>query len=275
MNDNGSLLAMLVMRGFPFLKVPKMSTSDPIREKYYDRVEIADMSADGLFYLGASMSILSLLVDKHEYARTYDWIQIGFLVDAVAMFALGLASRLYLTPRAEDKRRQDFFSSAFGVNLTHEGTVGYYNNDVREPVKKMAAQLLENSLFSKAIALSMARVERLKLLAYGVLWLICVVNRQSDLGVILLISQVVFSEQVVSRWLRLEWLRMRFEKTYEDVYRLWQTRPAASTFNALILDSLSAYEAAKSTAGVTLSSRIFDRLNETISNEWNSVKKVL
>lgn len=257
------------------MKVPKMSTSDPIREKYYDRVEIADMSADGLFYLGASMSILSLLVDKHEYARTYDWIQIGFLVDAVAMFALGLASRLYLTPRAEDKRRQDFFSSAFGVNLTHEGTVGYYNNDVREPVKKMAAQLLENSLFSKAIALSMARVERLKLLAYGVLWLICVVNRQSDLGVILLISQVVFSEQVVSRWLRLEWLRMRFEKTYEDVYRLWQTRPAASTFNALILDSLSAYEAAKSTAGVTLSSRIFDRLNETISNEWNSVKKVL
>ncbi|CAJ8754366.1 Uncharacterised protein [Burkholderia pseudomallei] len=247
-----------------------MSNADPIRKRYFDDVELADTATDWLFYVGAVLSVLSLLLDKSAYPRIYDWVQVGFLIDAVVLFVLGQVSRLYLTPRAEDKRRQDFFGRAFDVSLSHEVTDGYYNNDARDPNRKLAAQLLENSLFSKTIALSMARFERIKLLVYAVLWLVCVINRQSDLGVILAASQVVFSEQLVSRWLRLEWLRMRFEKTYDDVYRLFQSRPAASTFAAMALDSLTSYEAAKSTAGITLSSGTFDKLNPSISNEWTS-----
>ncbi|MBR8219831.1 hypothetical protein [Burkholderia vietnamiensis] len=252
-----------------------MSNADPIRKRYFDDVELADTATDWLFYVGAVLSVLSLLLDKSAYPRIYDWVQVGFLIDAVVLFVLGQVSRLYLTPRAEDKRRQDFFGRAFHVSLSHEVTDGYYNNDARDPNRKLAAQLLENSLFSKTIALSMARFERIKLLVYAVLWLICVINRQSDLGVILAASQVVFSEQLVSRWLRLEWLRMRFEKTYDDVYRLFQSRPAASTFAAMALDSLTSYEAAKSTAGITLSSGTFDKLNPSISNEWTSIKALL
>jgi hypothetical protein len=252
-----------------------MSNADPIRKRYFDDVERSDTATDWLFYCGAVLSILSLLLDKSAHPGMYDWVQVGFLIDAIALFALGQLSRLYLTPRAEDKRRQDFFGCAFDVNLSHEVTDGYYNNDARDPNRKLAAQLLENSLFSKTIALSMARVERIKLLVYALLWLVCVINRQSDLGVILAASQVIFSEQLVSRWLRLEWLRMRFEKTYDDVYRLFQSRPAASTFAAMALDSLTSYEAAKSTAGITLSSGMFDKLNPSISKEWTSIKALL
>ncbi|WP_431821294.1 hypothetical protein [Burkholderia sp. F1] len=252
-----------------------MSNADPIRKRYFDDVERADTATDRLFYCGAVLSVLSLLLDKSVYPRIYDWVQVGFLIDAIALFAVGQLSRLYLTPRAEDKRRQDFFGCAFDVSLSHEVTDGYYNNDARDPNRKLAAQLLENSLFSKTIALSMARVERIKLLVYAVLWLVCVINRQSDLGVILAASQVIFSEQLISRWLRLEWLRMRFEKTYDDVYRLFQSRPAASTFAAMVLDSVTSYEAAKSTAGITLSSGTFDKLNSSISQEWISIKSLL
>ncbi|MEQ2058747.1 hypothetical protein [Burkholderia cenocepacia] len=253
----------------------KMSNADPIRKRYFDDVELADTATDWLFYVGAVLSILSLLLDKSVYPRIYDWVQVCFLIDAIVLFVLGQVSRLYLAPRAEDKRRQDFFGHAFYVSLNHQATDGYYNNDARDPNRRLAAQLLENSLFSKTIALSMVRFERIKLLVYAVLWLVCVINRQSDLGVILAASQVVFSEQLVSRWLRLEWLRMRFEKTYDDVYRLFQSRPAATTFAAMALDSLTSYEAAKSTAGVTLSSRTFDKLNPSISQEWISIKALL
>ena len=252
-----------------------MSNVDPIRKRYFNDVELADTATDWLFYCGAVLSVLSLLLEKSVYPKIYDWVQVGFLIDAIALFILGHVSRLYLTPRAEDKRRQDFFGRAFDVSLSHEVTDGYYNNDARDPNRRLAAQLLENSLFSKNIALSMARVERIKLLVYAVLWLVCVINRQSDLGVILAASQVIFSEQLVSRWLRLEWLRMRFEKTYDDVYRLFQSRPTASTFAAMALDSLTSYEAAKSTAGITLSSGTFDKLNASISKEWISIKALL
>lgn len=59
---------------------------------------------------------------------------------------------------------------------------------------------------------------RSPLIVYAVTWSICVLNRQTDLGIVVAASQAVFSEQVVSKWLRLEWQRIRFEKTYDDVF---------------------------------------------------------
>lgn len=252
-----------------------MSRSDPIRTRYYDAVDLADKFSDWLFYVGAALSIVALLVEKQAHPILYDWILIFFAVAVLALFAIGLVSRLYLTPRAEDKRRQDFFGSACGVSLTYEKTDGYYNNDFTEPIKRMAAQVLENSHFSKAIVLRMARFERAKVVAYALIWLVCLLNRQTDLGIVVAASQAVFSEQVVSRWLRLEWLRIRFEKTYDDVYRLFQSRPAAPKFNAMTLESLGMYETAKANGAITLSSRVFHQLNAELSIEWERIKAEL
>lgn len=218
---------------------------------------------------------MTLLVERQTYPIVYEWLLILFAIAVVALFAIGLASRLYLTPRAEDKRRQDFFSSACGVSLTHDKTDGYYNNDFSEPIKRMAAQVLENSHFSKAIALRMAKGERTKVTAYALIWLLCLLNRQTDLGIVVAASQAVFSEQVISRWLRLEWLRMRFEKTYEDVYRLFQSRPSASKFSAMTLESLGMYETAKANGAITLSSRVFGDMNDALSIEWDRIKAEL
>jgi hypothetical protein len=252
-----------------------MSRSDPIRTRYYDAVELVDKVSNWLFYANAALSIASLLVEKQTHPIAYDWILTFFAVAVAALFTIGLVSRLYLTPRAEDKRRQDFFTSACGVSLTHEQTDGYYNNDFAEPIKRMAAQALENGHFSKAIALRMARTERIKVIAYAVIWLVCVLNRQADLGIVVAASQAVFSEQVVSKWLRLEWLRIRFEKTYDDVYRLFQSKPAAPKFNAMTLESLGMYETAKANAAITLSSKVFHRLNAELSAEWDRIKAEL
>lgn len=252
-----------------------MSRSDPIRARYYEAVELADKVSDGLFYLGAILSIVSLLVEKQAHPNAYDFVMTAFAIAVIALFALGLVSRLYLTPRAEDKRRQDFFSSACGVGLTHEKTEGYYNNDFVEPIKRMAAQVLENSHFSKAIALRMTRFERAKIAVYALAWLLCLLNRQTDLGIVVAASQAVFSEQVVSKWLRLEWLRIRFEKTYDDVYRLFQSRPAMSKFNAMTLESLGMYETAKANGAIPLSSKLFRQLNDELSAEWEGIKREL
>lgn len=249
-----------------------MSKSDPIRENYYAAVERADQASDILFYITAVLSIVSLFVEKATRPVAYEIVQTGFAISVVALFAIGLLSRLYWTPRAEDKRRQDFFTSACGVNLSHQKTDGYYNNDFTKPIERMAAQVLENSHFSKAIALRMARSERIKVVLYAAVWLMCVLNRNADLGLIVAASQAVFSEQIVSRWLRLEWLRIRFEKTYEELRRMFQAKPASEPFNAMTLESLAMYETAKATAGITLSSSSFHKLNDDLSAEWEQIK---
>jgi len=252
-----------------------MSRSDPIRKNYYETVQTAETISEVLFYLGALLSFSTLLVDQKVYPKAYDATLIAFSVCVVALFTLGLMLRLYLIPRAEDKRRQDFFSSACNVNLIHQQTDGYYNNDFKDPIKRMAAQVLENSLFSKEIALRMARRERIRVGIYVLAWLVLLHYRRTDLGWIVAASQAVFSEHILSKWLRLEWLRVRFEKTFDDVFKLFQTRPPVQQFNAHALDSIATYETAKASAAITLSSKIFDALNPTLSAEWERIKTTI
>ena len=252
-----------------------MSRSDPIRTNYFDAVQKAEKVTDWLFYLNALLSFCTLLVEQKTHPNVYDVVLLLFSISVVAMFALGMMLRLYLTPRAEDKRRQDFFRSACNVNLFHQQTDGYYNNDFKDPIKRMAAQVLENSLFSKEIALRMARRERVKVAVYALIWFVLLYNRRTDLGWIVAASQAIFSEQILSKLFRLEWLRIRFEKTFDDVFRLFQTKPSVAQFNAHALDALSMYETAKANAGITLSSTIFDDLNPTLSTEWDKVKATL
>lgn len=175
-----------------------MSRSDPIRDNQFTAAERADRASDMLFYLAAVISLVALFVDDKN--QWFDIVQWSFVIASVALFAVGLASRLYFFPRAEDMRRKDFFSSALKVGLAFEKTDGYYNNDASNPMRRLAANTMENSLFSKTIALTMARRERAIVAAYALVWLVCVLNRHTAITAIVTMSQILFSEQVISRW---------------------------------------------------------------------------
>ncbi|WP_232232561.1 hypothetical protein [Cupriavidus sp. amp6] len=252
-----------------------MPRIDPIRKNYYSAVERADTASDYLFYFGAVLSVATLFVDQNTHPRLYDVVLIAFALTTLALFVIGIASRLYLTPRAEDKRRQDFFGSAWGVSLTHEQTQGYYNNDQSAPARRMTAQVLENSHFTKSIALRMTRIERVRVGIYATLWVACVLTRRTDLGVVVAASQAVFSEQILAKWLRIEWLRSRCEKVYDDVFKLFQSGATGQTFNAMAMEAVTAYETGKANAAVTLSSKLFEKLNPTLSREWDAIKQSL
>lgn len=252
-----------------------VSRSDPIRERYYDPLELADKVSDWLFYVGAVLSLATPFLNKETYPALYNLAMIVFAVVVVVMFGVGLSVRLYLTPRAEDARRKDFLASACGIPLAQENTVGYYNNDLAKPTERIAAQVLENSYFTKCGALCLLKIERPKVAMYFVVWLVCIFNRQVDLGWIVAASQAVFSEQVLSKWIRLEWFRMRTERTFETVYHLFQTRPNSATFNAMAFEAMTQYESTKANAAITLSSRIFHANNSKWTAEWESIKAKL
>ncbi|WP_420475224.1 hypothetical protein [Noviherbaspirillum sp. ST9] len=248
---------------------------DPIREKYFGPLETAEKWSDGLFYVTAILSVAALLVEESTYPRINAGIQVIFVIAVIASFALGQAISLYLAPRAQDRRTQDFFSAAYQVPLSHEQTTAYYNNDQADPLKKVGAQLLENSLFSKEIARAMVMTSRWQTAIYAVVWIVALLNRNASLALAATVAQVLFSEQILSRWIRLEWLKIRFEKTYSDLYRLFQAKPKADKFNAMALDSFTTYETAKAIGGITLSSTIFERLNPQLSLEWEQIKRTL
>ena len=205
---------------------------DPIRDSY-NSIELSDKIYGIIFYITAIISITLFFIDKNKYEFTYNIIQIIFLISAVILFILGTIIRLYLTPRCENKRLKDFLSNSYGLDLSHEKTFGYYNNNFSEPLKRIAAQILENSLFSKSIILKMAVNERIKSSVYICLFIIAILFRNTNLEFISIISQFLFSEELLSRLIRVEWMRMRFEKIYDNIYNLFISDPTKNKFDAM------------------------------------------
>lgn len=250
---------------------------DPIRARYYRPLELADDCSDWLFLAVAALSISALAVERTRTPELYDLVQGAFVIGVLALFFLSIGVRLYWTPRAEDKRRQDLLSNSFAVAITHEQTAGYYNNDQTNPLRRLCASLIENSFFSKNVALKMAHGERIRIAVYATVWIVALLNRNTDLALGAAMAQAVFSEQIVSRWIRLEWLRMRFERIYDGLYRLVQT---TTNFNkdeirVRVLEAFGDYETGKGYGGITLSAKIFERLNPSLSLEWAEIRKTL
>jgi hypothetical protein len=118
----------------------------------------------------------------------------------------------------------------------------------------------------------MAKIERIKIAAYVLLYALVILNRNTDLATIAIAAQIVFSEQIVSRWLRLEWLRRECERTYDDLYPQFQTKGQMDAFS---IEALGRYEIAKATAAISLSSRVFERSSDRTNADWAKIRGVL
>jgi len=247
--------------------------SDPIRDRFFKPLEIADLVSNCLFVLTAVLSFLALNYDPKAEQDAYNLIQTAFITSAVLLFILGQVSRLYFWPRAETPRRKDFLSYCLSTNLTHIRTTGYYNNDEANPIRRMGAAVLENTLFTRAVNLKMLKGVRFWTALYFVVWFVAIEMRNTDLGWIAVAAQVLFSEQLVSRWLRLEWLGRKCEEIHNNLLVIFVSGAAPDAMQPFVLDAFVGYETAKANAGVLTSEKIFHKLNPSLSAEWEQIKQ--
>jgi hypothetical protein len=245
---------------------------DPVGERYFAPLRASEIVADVLFYLSAVLSLLALFVEKPSYPIAYSVVQIAFVLAVIALFVANLLIRLYFSPRAQKKRYEDFLSNAYCTALSHRQTTKYYNNSATTVPSRIAAQVLENSFYSRDTASSMATEERLKIAGYALVWFIAVLNRSTDLSTIGVAAQIVFSEQVISRWLRIEWLRLKCEALFDELFQLMKN---GTNLEVASVKVLGEYEIVKATAVITLSTRLFERNEERTTREWGEIRKTL
>lgn len=250
-----------------------MALNDPIGPAYYDPLGTAEKTADGLFYLAGVLSVLVLLVDRDAHSTVYELLQATFAASVVCLFVSGVVIRLYFATRAQEKRAADFVSNAFIVPLIPIRSEGYYNTPAGGPYLRMGAAVLENALFTKSILGHMLPFERARAAVYVCLWVWALSYRATNLELLAIAAQALFSEQLLSRWLRTEWLRLKAERLYDDVYALFQANPttASKEFQARVIEAVIRYETSKAQAGVSLSTRVFHKLNADLSMTWSAV----
>jgi hypothetical protein len=250
---------------------------DPVGERYFRPLRAAETVSDFLFWMAAGLSFAVILINKENHPIWYIATNIAFVVSVVALFVIGIFSRLNLSPRAEDGRRRDLFTNSFDIALTHETTTGYYNNDETNSFRRLALSVMESSFFSMRISQAMLFRTRLLAAVYAIAWLCMVLLRETDFGLIAVAVQTLFSEILLSKWLRLEWLRQRSEQVYIQLSQLLKN---ARTFNkplthAQVVECVSYYETSKSNAGIVLSDNIFKKMNPSLSQEWKNILKTI
>lgn len=251
-----------------------MAKVDTVAKNYYKPLKQAEKAGDVLFWLISALSIVALVVDEVFYPLAADVAQIALIVCVILFFMQGQVQKLYLFPRAEDKRRQQLLSDSFGVALTHEETVAYYNNDQTNPIKRLAASVMESAFFTNAITRLMLPCERAIIFGYLVVYITAVLHRSSDLAFLAVAAQALFGGEIVSRWLRLEWLRFRSEQVFNNCNRLFVARPAFTRKmpQSEALDLFSYYESTKSTAAMLLSQKVFTQHNPRLTQEWEQIR---
>lgn len=243
--------------------------------KYYLSSRYLDLVITVLFWITAILSLLILCGTK-AVTPFQGVIKTAYIILVISLFLTSVILGLYLIPLAERKRRRQMLSDAFGTPLVQEKTQLYYNNDFAPSISRLGANVMENSLFSKEVASHMLLPTRWIVGAYLLVWLIIFTVRQSDLDVLLTVTQIVFSGTIVVRWLQLEFLRYRHDQTYEALYNHFLSGHGQSPKSvATILDAFAYYETTKASSGIILSSKVFHKINEEFTSKWQNIRAEL
>lgn len=248
---------------------------DPIREKFYKSVEFAEKIEGYLFYISALISCALVFLDKAKYVELYNLLQVSFLLVAISLWIASIVIRLRLAPWAQEWRFKDFLASAYNAKIHPDKTKGYYNNKERLPFRRMGAQALENSFYSKSILSKMLLRERWKLGIYLSVWLLLLIYHGNGLDPVVWVSQTIFSEYILSRWCRMEWLKFRFEETFNELYSCFTKGLTDEMFQISSIERIWVYEMAKSNANITLSETTFHKHESEFDAGWQKIRKDL
>ena|SRR5690554_3075975 len=244
-------------------------------DKYYKQLNNFDVISTVLFWLNALVSILVFFINGYQTMR--EVLTCVFIVTTVLFFIVDNYLSIFLIPSVEGKRRVHLLSKSLDVPLDYEITQGYYNNKIQPSIRKLGAHIFESSLSAKEVTRRMCSIERTKILVYIVIWIITLAVRTVDLEFIAIISQTLFSSTLLTRWFKLEYLRIKNEQIFNCLYDLFllQRNDIDKRLSAKFLDCFVSYEVAKVNSGIKQSSKIFFEIKDTCTEEWERIKETL
>ena len=244
-------------------------------DRHYQSIEKTKSISNYLFGINVFLSIILLLINEMEFVKYITTI--FFIVTTLLYFIVDNYLSVFLIPSVEEKRRTHLLTDSLGIPLDAEYTNLYYNNNLQPSILRLGANILENSLFSLRVTSEMVKKEGILILLYTVIWLGCMVLRNTDLALISVISQTLFATTLIPSFVRLVVLRNQNKRVHDELYRVFLLRKTTTqkSIVPLVIDAFVKYESAKAYSGIKQSSRIFFRINDEVTQEWAVIKNKL
>lgn len=190
----------------------------------------------------------------------------------VFYIAIDTFNDIILKNYAENERRKTLLSNSFNSNLTEKKTKGYYNNNEKEPIKKMGINTFESVFFSKSNLELMVKSSSIKFILEMMVWLVLILIAK-DKNLILCVTQCIFSTEILVNYLKLIYFNIKVTKIYDDFYKLFITERYSINTEPLLMEYVFEYECLKSYSHILLSDSNFRINNTEWSKEWNQISK--
>ena len=172
-------------------------------------------------------------------------------------------------------RRSDFVDNSFKSSLSEHRSDGYYSNEsIVSGIYKMAVNGFENSFFTYNISKEITKSKWIKNSFFIIVVLIFAVFGFS--GAFVLLLQLTLPILLLQQAIRHTLLVIRINRVYENYRRLFNDLKdlGESKYKQpeIILNVLD-YETILTFGAILLDSKIFDKLNPSLSGKWEVMKK--
>lgn len=246
-------------------------------DRHYKIIKKLNATTSTLFWVNAALSIALFFVN--DYLNAKNMLLLVFTITTLAYFVIHSYLSIFNIPKVEGKRRVHLLTNSFNVPLDNERTNKYYNNELEPSLLKLGANIFENSLFAKRVTHEMAKKERIKVGIYIVVFVVALLLRTTELELISIIAQTLFTSTLIPAYLRLEVLHLKNKAIFDSLHDifLFYNQPTENDerLSAKLLDCFVKYESAKAYSGVKQDSKIFNRINHEVTQEWEEIKSNL
>ncbi len=233
------------------------------------------------FYNILSISLLSVLINLKWITNIEiltDFLNIINLILLVGFSILSLTIDNFLQPKALELTRNDFFDNAFNRKFIEgESSKNYFTNDeIEYGTYKMAVNLYENCFFTFNIGETMFRKRLNPVIVLVIILLILAFWGYKNVPISIPILQAFLSIYFLGGLVRL----YRFNENnciyldrLKSLFSDSNLRRDVDNKTPEIIKLYCDYESNKAWSLIKIDSKLFDQLNEDLSNKWNKIKE--
>lgn len=224
---------------------------------------------NALFIISFILSIFLTIFFKESIITNI--LSIVFLVAlTVSSFA-----QTYFQNKGEYKRRLDFIDNSFGTKFTIDQSRGYFSNsNIKIGLRKALANVFENLFFSLNISNEMKKKSLIKMLIGGSIIFGFSMYGFAKSSLALPILQLFISKYFIEEFILLNNYTRTLEDIEKDIINILESYDALDyiKLEANVIKVLVSYECNISFSKILLDSKIFNKYNESLSEEWIGVK---
>ena len=224
----------------------------------------------GMLYASSIVSLLILISEIFKFENeSFSECFNKVLAFTSIVYFLTECCQSFIFYKAESFRNLDFIDNSFNTKFSQKNSSGYYTNDDMEAgIIKMGINNFENTFFTKSITAKMLNNELKKLIVVICIIIGCVLTSPKAT---IVISQMALPFAIIQQAIKLYFYHFKVEGIFLNYKEIF-SKTNQNDIVPNIVKNVINYEKIISWAGIPIDSKIFEKLNDKLSQDWIDIK---